>query len=94
MRATIVGISDGTFEGFSLTQSYDVDIKHLEDKMHEIYFLPSETKYIMEITKAIFPNKNTLLIEGFITDNKNVGKMALEINISYPFLLDSEKKTW
>lgn len=76
MKTKIIGISEG-LSHFSLGQEINASIKHLECNMHELMI--DEKKHIIEITKTIFSNNTTLIIEGFITDNTNVGKVGIEI---------------
>jgi hypothetical protein len=76
MKTKIIGISEG-LSHFSLGQEINASIKYLENNMHELMI--DEKKHIIEITKTIFSNNTTLIIEGFITDNTNVGKVGIEI---------------
>lgn len=79
MKAKIIGISE-SFTNFSLGQEIEVSIKFLEDRMHELII--DGKKHIVEITKTIFTNNNTVVIESFISDNVNVGKIGIEFK--YP----------
>lgn len=75
MKIKIIGISE-SFPHFSLGQEINASIKNLEDRIHEIMI--EDKKHIIEISKTIFVNNTTIVIEGFISDNVNVGKIGLE----------------
>lgn len=77
MKAKIIGISEN-FTHFSLSQSIDISITHLEQKIHELFI--DEKKHIIEISETFFVNTKTIIIKGFISDNVNVGKIAIEIS--------------
>lgn len=77
MTIKIIGISN-SFSHFSVGQEINADIKYLDGKMHELII--NETKHIIEITNTIFTNNKKIIIEAFISDNINVGKIALEFN--------------
>lgn len=76
MKAKIIGISDG-LSWFSLNQEIKISIKNLENKIHQMII--DEKKYIIEITKTIFVNNSTIVIECFISDNIDSGKIGFEL---------------
>ncbi len=76
MKITIIGISD-SFPHFKIGQEINASIRYVGDKMHELMI--DETKHIMEINKTVVVDNKTLQIEAFITDNKNVGRIGLQI---------------
>lgn len=80
MKIKIIGLSEG-LSHFSLGQQISASIKHLENNMHELMI--NDQKHIMEISKTIFSNNTTLFIEGFITDNTNVGKIGIEFKYDF-----------
>lgn len=53
------------------------EISFLEEKMHRL--IVDGTMYIMEINK-FGVNNNSIFIEGFLTDNTNVGIIAFELD--------------
>ena len=77
MKTKIIGICD-SFYHFSLGQEINTSIKHLGDKMHELII--DDKKHIVEITKTTFVNNTKTIIEGLVSDNVNVGRIAVEFN--------------
>jgi len=71
-----IAATNPVFENFSLGQEVSFSISVLEDGMHQI--LHEGIKYIFEPKNTLIINEKSILIEGFITDNKNVGIMAFE----------------
>lgn len=82
MKAKIIGISEN-FKHFSLAQIVDISINFLgEDSknLHEVMI--DGVKHIFEINKTYFFESKVVIVEGFITDNKNVGKISFEISLT------------
>jgi hypothetical protein len=63
---------------WEMGQELAAEITHLEDRMHQI--MVGDVKYVFEIGKFIFIDNNKILLEGFLTDGQNTGRMAFEVS--------------
>jgi hypothetical protein len=75
MKSTIVGTST-IFPDFSIGDYVEVLIKHGIGNIHDITI--NNVKGLIEITKTIFIDSNSILIEGFLNQDNNLGKIALK----------------
>lgn len=75
MKIKIAAINE-VFPTFNLGEDVNFSISYVGDGMHQL--MHGDIKYIFEPKKTIIMNEGSILIEGFITDNSNVGQMAFE----------------
>ena len=75
MKIKIAAINE-VFPSFNLGEDVNFSISYVGDGMHQL--MHGGTKYIFEPKKTIIMNEDSILIEGFITDNSSVGQMAFE----------------
>ena len=72
--------SNPVFPHLIENQEVDLEFFHKDSDFYEIFI--DEKPYRLEINKARFVNKLEILIEGFILDESNVGRIAFHINYS------------
>jgi hypothetical protein len=71
-----IAATNPVFPDFPIGQNVTFNIFPVGDGMYQL--MHGEIKYIFEPKKTFIVNENSILIEGFITDNTNVGQMAFE----------------
>jgi len=79
MTTTVIS-SNSVFPHLIENQEVDFEILHAELEVHEVSI--NKKLYFFEISKTRFINKSEILIEGFLFDDLNLGRMAFHINHS------------
>jgi hypothetical protein len=82
MKIKVVGKTPNLAD-FTIGEELNIDIVSTGENKYE--FSHKDKKYFFEFKICSILNKNSIFIEGFITDNDSLGKIAFE------FYSESEK---
>jgi hypothetical protein len=75
MKTKVVGKTPN-LEHFNLGEEIDLDFESTGENQYE--FIHQNKKYFFEFKSCSISNKNSIFIEGFITNDEYLGKIAFE----------------
>ena len=77
MKIKAIG-KTSNLEDFDLAEDLEIEFSHTVENQYE--FTHKNNKYFFELKNCSILNNNSIIIDGFITNNECVGKIVFEFS--------------